>query len=564
MKDNAFKSIFDKDICPQSPNTNGRHEFVKTHTTVDGKTGYYYICKHCGKSAGEVGEEAYQQQVSTLPATGYNSAGRLIWQCSLSDLDLEVSYFILPGAAVGSYPASYLSSLPISVSDMYGFSSNVEWDSNSCCFAVRQSGAASSLSFGFRITYPISGSYRQLGSLFYSYNAITSSGTVVNGTDSYGEASSFGHCNSGSYFDVSKRGFDVVCAPCTLKLQYFYLPVFEIIPDTVIDTTSGGQYSITTRPTTITGGNYGIIGDGNQITTITDNRQIINEGDNIYYNPATGQTQTITDWTYNYDGRIYNITLDTGDKVSVEYGDENITIVENNVVEGDTIVNNYTIYYMIDGSGSGENPDPTPGPTACPHEWYKTGERQATCLIPAQRTYTCSICGEQKTETDPVLGHSWHAIQTVTTQYDENGNLTQEGYTIYECERCGEQYKSTNDTGPPPSGGDSSGEGDDKESVWDKIGNFFGTILEGIIGIFDAILGKLLDALVALSEMLLGKIKDVVEVVLSIFDELPALFDGFLNFLALIFPFLPSEITLLLTFGVIAVVFIGIIKAIRR
>ena len=142
--------------------------------------------------------------------------------------------------------------------------------------------------------------------------------------------------------------------------------------------------------------------------------------------------------------------------------------------------------------------------------------------------------------------------------------MTQEGYTIYECERCGEQYKSTNDTGPPPSGGDSSGEGDDKESVWDKIGNFLGTILEGIIGIFDAILGKLLDALVALSEMLLGKIKDVVEVVLSIFDELPALFDGFLNFLALIFPFLPSEITLLLTFGVIAVVFIGIIKAIRR
>lgn len=142
--------------------------------------------------------------------------------------------------------------------------------------------------------------------------------------------------------------------------------------------------------------------------------------------------------------------------------------------------------------------------------------------------------------------------------------MTQEGYTIYECERCGEQYKSTNDTGPPPSGGDSSSEGDDKESIWDKIGSFLGTILEGIIGIFDAILNKLLDALVALSEMLLGKVKDVVAVVLSVLDEVPALFDGFLNFLGLVFPFLPPEITLLLTFGVIAVVFIGIIKAIRR
>lgn len=335
----------------------------------------------------------------------------------------------------------------------------------------------------------------------------------------------------------------------------FLPPVAKFTPASSVDPGYQSQYNINTRPTTITGGNYGIVGDDNNITTVTNTTQIVNEGDNLYYNPATGQTQTITDWTYNYDNRIYDITLNTGDTVSVEYGDENITITENTVNEGDTIVNNYTIYYMIDGSGSGETHT---------HEWYKTGERQATCLVPAQRTYTCSVCGEQKTETDPVLGHSWHAIQTVTTQYDEKGIQTQEGYTIYECERCGEQYKSTNNTGPPPSGGDSSGEGDDKESVWDKIGNFFGTILEGIIGIFDAILGKLLDALVALSEMLLGKVKDVVAVVLSVFEEVPALFGGFLDFLGLVFPFLPSEITLLLTFGVIAVVFIGIIKALRR
>ena len=131
-------------------------------------------------------------------------------------------------------------------------------------------------------------------------------------------------------------------------------------------TSLGDTYNITTRPTVIDGGNYGIVGDNGQITTVTNTTQIINEGDNLYYNPATGQTGTITDWTYNYDGRIYNITLDTGDKVSVEFGDENITIVENTINEGDTIVNNYTIYYMIDGSGSGDNPDPTPGPTACP------------------------------------------------------------------------------------------------------------------------------------------------------------------------------------------------------
>lgn len=64
--------------------------------------------------------------------------------------------------------------------------------------------------------------------------------------------------------------------------------------------------------------------------------------------------------------------------------------------------------------------------------------------------------------------------------------------------------------------------------------------------------------------MLLGKIKTVVETVLTIFDEVPALFGGFLDFLAAIFPFLPPEITTILTFGVIAITFIGILKAVRR
>ena len=105
---------------------------------------------------------------------------------------------------------------------------------------------------------------------------------------------------------------------------------------------------------------------------------------------------------------------------------------------------------------------------------------------------------------------------------------------------------------------------EEKETIWDKIASFFGSIVDGIAGIFEAILGKLLDALTALSELLMGKVKDVVEVVLAVFDELPKLFGGFLDFLALIFPFLPAEITLLLTFGVIAVVFTGIIKALRR
>ena len=34
--------------------------------------------------------------------------------------------------------------------------------------------------------------------------------------------------------------------------------------------------------------------------------------------------------------------------------------------------------------------------------------------------------------------------------------LLQEGYTIYECSRCGEQNRTTSGVGPPPSGGGDS------------------------------------------------------------------------------------------------------------
>lgn len=347
-------------------------------------------------------------------------------------------------------------------------------------------------------------------------------------------------------------------------VSYWYFPFYEIIPDTAIDTTPTGPYGINSRPTAITGGNYGIVGDNGQITTVTNNNQIINETNNTYYNPATGQTVPILNWTYDYGDRIYTLELEGSVTVDVRYGDENITITENTINEGDTIVNNYTIYYIMDG-GSGETPgpSPTPGPeaTPCPHAWAETSRTDPTCTAPGSASFSCSKCGETKTDKLPATGHTWQILRTVQTAYDEEGNLVQQGYTIYQCAVCSEQYKDDQGTGPPGGPGDKD---DDKETIWDKIANFFGSIVDGIAGIFEAILGKLLDALTALSEMLMGKVKDVVEVVLSVLDEVPKLFDGFLNFLGVVFPFIPAEITLLLTFGVIAVVFIGIIKALRR
>ncbi len=76
---NFWGSFIDKDLCPQSSNPGGRHNFIEQRTTVDGKTGVYYICEYCGKSAGEVGNTAYDSQVSEMPVTGYASDGSLLY-----------------------------------------------------------------------------------------------------------------------------------------------------------------------------------------------------------------------------------------------------------------------------------------------------------------------------------------------------------------------------------------------------------------------------------------------------------------------------------------------------
>ena len=217
-------------------------------------------------------------------------------------------------------------------------------------------------------------------------------------------------------------------------------------------------YNINSRPTSITG-NYGIIGDNGQITQVTDNSSIVNETTNQFFNPSTGQTSTMTDWSYNYEDRSYQVTLESGDTVTVTYGDENITIVQG----GDT----YNIYYMVPGGDT---------PSQCPHTWIETSTTPATCTIPGQKLLTCSLCNQTKTEPLPAPGHAWTIKQNVTTQYDENGTLTQEGYTIHECSRCGEQYKSTDGGAPPGGGGSTPGSG-------------------GSSGVFSGIFGLLVDFL---------------------------------------------------------------------
>lgn len=277
----------------------------------------------------------------------------------------------------------------------------------------------------------------------------------------------------------------------------------------------------------------------------SDNKMnIVLETDGIYYNPVTGNTYNMDGWTYDYSSRTYNFTANNT-STSVTYGDEYVTIKE-----GDTI---YNIYYYV-AQDSGQD-------TSCKHDYSSTVTAAATCEAPGLMTYTCSKCGDTYTEKIPATGHTWQVKQTVKTEYDEAGNVTQQGYTVYKCATCGTEYKDDAGTGPPSTPGGNSGGG---ESIWDKLGNLVGSALGGIISIIEGVVSKFLDALISLVGMLVDKLNVLVEGVMGIFETLPTIFSGFTGFLGATFAFLPEDLLMVLEFGFIAVIFVGLLTMIFR
>ena len=515
-----------------------------------------------GSFSKDEAKAVYDDYVETLPASGYNSDGALLY----SPIPYYL-YYRKQGGALGSthvWGCPHWEALGDNrKASLTGLKAQFSCFCEDCAFIVSPQDGASSYEGVFGTIYayylliaPIDGYYTPLNDIAATGRFVSSSQTE-NFVVPYSGSEAF--YSRGQRVEDIARAFSLYGtgygSGSLLSIQ-FVLPVYKVTP---VSALSGDIYNTTTRPTSISGGALGIADvDANgqltgSYTKVEDNSTIINETNNTYYNPATGVTVTITNWSYDYSDRSYKVTLESGDTATITYGDENITIQETTITEGDTITNNYTIYYLIDGSGSGE---------VCAHEWAETSSTPATCTLPGSKLLTCSKCQQTKKEAVPALGHDWQVKQTVTTEYDDTGQLVQQGYTIFECSRCHEQYKSTDGTAPP--GGPATDPDEDKETIWDKLANLARSILGGLIGMVEAVLGKILDALTALADMLMSKLKVVVETILSIFDELPLLFGGFLDFLAAVFPFLSPELMTVLTFGIIAVVFIAIIKAVWR
>lgn len=471
-----------ENVCPTSedhlhhgdPNRGGsRNGFGVTFSCT---------CDYCGqvfyvtKSASDL-SAAYDTYVNTLPSSGYNSAGHLIWKVSLSDfadgftVGNLIHYANSPVILTVESPSGIMSGyIPVSFVDNYTVESSYSYPSGS--------GKLTSCVVYGMISAPLSGFYRLLETPVFSCSYMSDTAESGVCSFSYKEAKSGTHYSSSTPF---KLNFNGSINPNIFPVHFnahWYLPVYEVIPDSSAGVDYGDTYNTNSRPTSITGGALGIadVDANGQLTgtytkiddhsTSDDHSSIVNETNNTYWNPVTNTTVPITNWSYDYSDRSYRVdytaTNTTGDTVTntstVTYGDEYITIQEIDNSKGDTITNNYTIYYLVDGSGS-ETPVDPPGP--CEHSWAETSTTPATCTMPGSKLLTCSKCQQTQTQSLPVLGHDWQVKQSVNTEYDETGQLVQQGYTIYECSRCHEQYKTDSGTSPPvnPSDPDVSGDG---------------------------------------------------------------------------------------------------------
>ena len=371
-----------------------------------------------------------------------------------------------------------------------------------------------------------------------------------------------------------------------------YTPVFEIVPFTT-DTTINNTYNINTRVNNFQGNYY-----NNVTNNYYNNTTIINETTNNYYDMTTNNYYTMSNWSYDYQSRTYFVTLEDGTTITVQFGDDCLTITNNNVE------NSYQ--YVIKNNNT---PSPNPEtPSTCKHNWTETIDVAPTCLEGGHANFTCSLCGETYEQILSAKGHNWTVKEHVNTIYGENGVIVTQGHTLYECSACGEQWYTETATPPPDVSGGSNilawlqefktWLGDKLDNLFQGDGdtnNFWNTNKKSFTDVLSSLLQTLLDFLTDILEKLLGLVKDLLSflfdllssvVITGISDFFTGLKDSRLfdfvtkddegsavalpEGVAAVFAFfsgvilaLPVELRSILLFGTALIVLIGVIKIIK-
>lgn len=530
----------------------------------------------------------YNDFVSTLPATGYDNSGSLIWRPRWSD-----AYLLALHVTSGSYPTSigFISQGVKQDPTMGSFHRWVLSDYQLVDDYPYQVTFTGYSKLFYNWVFPVTGYYTRLEGSALDYLCIDKDGLSITGTASYSSSSfnaTAGSTSRWNYELYSSSLFPTSDAFEMHRLRVsYYAPAYSIIPVDDVSTT----YNINTRVNNFQGDYY-----DNVTNNYYNNTTIINETTNNYYDMTTNNYYTMSNWSYDYQSRTYFVTLEDGTTITVQFGDDCLTITNNNVA------NSYQ--YVIKNTPS-TDPD---APTTCKHNWTETIDVAPTCLEGGHANFTCSLCGETYEQILSAKGHNWTVKEHVNTVYGESGVIVTQGHTLYECSACGEQWY-TETAAPPPdvSGGSNilawlqefkTWLGDKLDNLFQGDGdtnNFWNTNKKSFTDVLSSLLQTLLDFLTDILEKLLGLVKDLLSflfdllssvVITGISDFFTGLKDSRLfdfvvkddegsatalpEGVATVFAFfsgvilaLPVELRSILLFGTAIIVLIGVIKIIK-
>ena len=435
--------------CTSSQSKNGCHYWqLISDLPVSSITGKFRIkCQYCGMYYADYSscdpekeaETAYSNNVSTLPATGYDSAGKLLWQPRWSDTKAGEWTYQIYNNGQSVYLLQSVDGNPVFTNNaldtiiMSGSKITVQSKLQKAfrLYVSLYSGS------GHEFVVPVSGKYTLLESVQCQVGYTQTTGSQVSGIDVKYSAGSSKVLYSGETYRISQiystgnRYSFLTGYNAEKGIFEFYTPVFSVEPSET--SLVNNNYTINTRVNNFQGDYY-----NNVTNNYYNNTTIINETTNNYYDMTTNNYYTMSNWSYDYQSRTYFVTLEDGTTITVQFGDDCLTITNNNVE------NSYQ--YVINNNTPSPNPET---PAACKHNWTETIDVAPTCLEGGHANFTCSLCGETYEQILSAKGHNWTVKEHVNTVYGESGVIVTQGHTLYECSACGEQWYTETATPPP-------------------------------------------------------------------------------------------------------------------
>ncbi len=298
-------------------------------------------------SSAEEMASAYDAFVAGLPASGYDSAGTLLWQPKWTDVNpAYASRFV-----VACSDNAALLTLDSNCNPVYGesdfYSVTLDGSTISVSAAV-SSDQWVSLGSTNRFFAPMNGYYTLLSTPVAYASWTYKDGRSGSGFYNGWKAEALGTRTAGkelaARFAYQYSDYLKVTSNYQLSVA-FYAPTFQIIP---ADASVSTNYASSTRPHNF------------------DDTTIIDETANTFYDMAAGSTYTMSKWSYDYLTRTYTVTLEDETTVTVQYGEQAM------IVTNGAAANSYP--YSVP-SGGGTDPDPDPDTPS------------------AYDVYTCSRCG---------------------------------------------------------------------------------------------------------------------------------------------------------------------------